>query len=188
MKKVLALFILLAIAFAGCKSSIEVFEEGTTVVTRKFGPSDLEKLGGRLMQRLKESKLSWLSGKPRVAILDFRNKTDKPGLNKQPFFDEIETAMFSMNKFDLIDYQETKKLLDEAGYQQSDVFDNNTAVAMGKAVRVRYVMWGDVSVSSDIGADNRMIKQYRLSLKITDVETHKIAYRDTEKALLKAVD
>jgi hypothetical protein len=183
----MAIALLLAACFAGCSSSIEVYDEGTEIVTRKFGPSDLEKLGGRLMERLKTSTLEWTQGMPKVAIADFRNNTDKPGLNKQSFFDVIETEMFRMNKFDLIDHQNTKALLNEAGYQRHDAFDNSQAVEMGKALRAHYVMWGDISLSSDIDAKNRAVKRYRLSLKVTSVETHQIVYRDTEAALLKAV-
>jgi len=151
------------------------------VVTQEFGPSDLKTLGRKLVERLSDNDLPWMQNMPTLAILDFRNKTDKPDLNKQPFFDEIETAMFYMNKFDLIDYQETQRLLKQVGYQQSDAFDFQTAVKMGEAVRARYVMWGDVSV-----ADHRVKdawKWYSLSLNVTDVESHRIIYRDKEMAL-----
>ncbi len=175
----------LVIAIAACSPRIQKIDG--EVLTAKFGPQDLANLGGKLMERLQSSDRDWMKGKPRVAISDFRNKTDKPGLNKQPFFDVIETAMWRMDKFDLIDHQETKELIREAGFQQSDMFDNNMAVQLGKAIRARYIMWGDISYGSDVDAGGRLIKQYRLSFKVTDVETHRIVYRDTEAASMKAV-
>jgi hypothetical protein len=139
------------------------------------------------MERLRNSYESWMRDRPTLAIADFRNKTDKPGLNKQPFFDEMETALFRMDRFDLIDHRETERLLREAGYQQSDLFDETEAVKMGKAVRARYILWGDVSVDHDATGAGDMVKQYRLSLKITDVETHRIVYRDVARAKRKIV-
>jgi hypothetical protein len=188
MNKGLLILIVLVLGLVGCKSNeIEVYDEGTEIVTRKFGPSDLEKLGGRLMEKLEASEEEWMADMPRLAIVDIRNDTDKPGLNKQPFFDVIETAMFRMKKFDLIDYQNTKMLLEEQGYQRFDAFDNSKAVELGKALRAAYVMWGDVSVSSDVGEGGRAIKRYRLSLRVTEVETHRIVYRDYEAAQLRGV-
>ena len=109
MNKGLLILIVLVLGLVGCKSNeIEVYEEGTEITTRKFGPSDLEKLGTKLMEKLDASDEEWIADTPRLAIIDFRNDTDMPGLNKQPFFDVVETAMFRMKKFDLIDYQNTK--------------------------------------------------------------------------------
>ncbi len=189
MKKGIVFFLAVTISlgFVGCKGTIEEFDEGTRIVTRKFGPSDLEELGTRLMTKLDKCRLEWTKNTPRLAIIDFKNDTDKPGLNKQPFFDVIETAMFEMGRFDLIDYENSQMLLKEAGYSRFDAFDNSKAVELGKALRAQYVMWGDISVASDIGGDNRTIKQYRLSMKVTDVETHRIVYKATEAAKLKAV-
>ena len=187
MRRGLLIAVVAALFFAGCSSTIEEYDEGTRVVTRKFGPSDLEELGRKLMTKLEKCNLPWTKNMPRVAIIDFKNATDKPGLNKQPFYDVIETAMFEMNKFDLIDYENAKALLKEAGYQHFDAFDSSKAAELGKALRAQYVMWGDISVASDIDADGRTVKQYRLSMKITDVETHRIVYRASEAARLKAV-
>ncbi len=177
----------MAFVLLGCSSTIEEFDEGEKVLTRKFGPSDLENLGNDLMQRLSASRGDWMRGMPRLAIVDFRNTTDMPGMSKTPFFSAIETSLFQMNKFDLIDYENAKYLLKEAGYQRFDAFNNETAVKLGQALRARYVMWGDISVSKDVGAEGRAIKQYNFALKVTDVETHRIVYRDNAKARIKAV-
>ena len=171
MTGILLLALLLAPVFTGCSNTIEVYDEGTVIVTRKFGPSDLEKLGDRLMERLKNENLDWMQGNPKLAIVDFRNNTDMPGLNKQPFFDKIETEIFRMGMFDLIDYENTKMLLDEAGYQRFDAFNEAEAVKMGEALRAHIVLWGDISLASDVDAEGRAVKQYRLSLKVTSVET-----------------
>lgn len=187
MKKGIVFVLFLALGFAGCESTIEEYDEGTRIVTRKFGPSDLEDLGSRLMTKLAKCKLPWTQNMPRVAIIDFRNDTDKPGLNKQPFFDVIETAMFEMGRFDMIDYENSQMLLKEAGYSRFDAYDNSKAVELGKALRAKFVMWGDISVASDIDGDGRTVKQYRLSMKVTEVETHRIVYKATEAAKLKAV-
>jgi hypothetical protein len=187
MRKGLVLLTLLVVGFVGCTATIEEFDEGTRIATRKFGPSDLVDLGGRVVVKLDKCTLPWTQNMPRLAIIDFRNATDMPGLNKQPFFDVIETGMFDMNKFDLLDYENSKMLLKEAGYQQFNAFDNSKAVELGKALRAKYVMWGDISVASDIGGDGRAIKQYRLSVKITDVATQRIVYKISEAAKLKAV-
>jgi len=186
-KGLLIVFCLTTLFLGCCGKTITVYDEGTEIATRKFGPSDLEKLGKGLMDKLRNCNDEWTRGMPRVAIIDFRNDTDKPGLNKQPFFDVIETGMFDMRKFDLIDYENSKMLLEEAGYQRMDAFDNNQAVELGKALRARYVTWGDISLSSDVDAEGRALKRYRLSLKVTDVETHRIVFRATEAAQLKAV-
>ena len=73
-------------------------------------------------------------------------------------------------------------------YQQAVVFDYAEDDKMGKAVLVRYIMWGDVSLSADVGGGGQTVKQYLLALKITDVESHRIVYRDVESARLKSVD
>jgi len=187
MKKGIVLFLLLTLGLIGCQSAIEEYDDGTRIVTRKFGPSDLEDLGSRLMAKVAKCKLPWTQNTPRLAIIDFRNETDKPGLSKQPFFDVIETAMFEMGKFDLIDYENAQMLLKEAGFSRFDAYDNNKAVELGKALRAQFVMWGDISVASGIDGDNRTIKQYRLSMKVTDVATHRIVYKASEAAKLKAV-
>lgn len=187
MKKGIALFLLLALGLTGCQATIEEYDDGTRIVTRKFGPSDLEDLGSGLMAKVAKCKLPWTQNTPRLAIIDFRNETDMPGLNKQPFFDVIETAMFEMGKFDLIDYENAQVLLKEAGFKTNDLYDNDKVVAAGEAMRAQFVMWGDISVTSDIGADNSTVKQYRLSMKVTDVATHRIVYKASEAAKLKAV-
>lgn len=187
MKKGTIVLLAFALIFTACKSTIEEFDEDERVLTRKFGPDDLRMLSAKLMTELDAFRGDWMRGSPTLAIADFRNNTDQPGLEKQVFFDQIETDLFKMNKFDLMDHQETQALLKEAGYHLSDQFDNSHAIEVGKAIRARYIMWGDISLSSDIGADGSAIKQYRLSLKVTDVETHRIVYRDTATAKVKAV-
>ena len=185
MNKSTFVILIFALMFAACKSTITEYDE--RVLTRKFGPDDLRMLSARLMESLDGFHGDWMRGAPTLAVADFRNNTDQPGLEKQVFFDEIETALFRMNRFDLIDHQETQSLLKEAGYHLSDQFDNSHAIEVGKAIRARYIMWGDIGLSADIGGDGSQIKQYRLSLKVTDVETHRIVYRDTATAKVKGV-
>lgn len=187
MKTGTVLFILLPLVLFGC-NSIEEFDDDERVVTRKFGPSDLKELGSELMDRLEASKEDWMKDKPRLAIADFRNKTDKPGLNKQPFFDVIETALFRMKRFKLIDHQETRQLIEEVRFQGSDHYNSETAARMGRAIGAKFIMWGDISSIVDTDGSGRQIKQYRLSLKVTCVETHDIVYRDFADAKMKAVD
>ena len=173
--------------WVGCSSTIEEYDSDQRVLTRKFGPQDLKDLGGKLMDKLEKRNDDWMENRPTIALADIRNNTDRPGLNKQPFFDEIETSLFDMNKFDLIDHRESMKLLEEAAFGQSDQFDASQAVKLGKALRAHFIMWGDVSVLDDVGADGAAIKEYRLSLTITEVETQKMVYRATETAKVRAV-
>lgn len=170
-----------------CTPAIREIDDDERVLTRKFGPDDLQELARELMRKLELSAFAMTPGQPRVAVAEIRNHTDQPGLNKQPIFDVIESSISRMGRFVLIDHRETQKLMEEAGYQQTDLFDSGEAVKLGRAVRARFLIWGDVSLQSDIMEDASVLKQYRLSLKITDVETHRVVFRETATTRKKAV-
>ncbi|MEW6744717.1 MAG: hypothetical protein AB1486_18345 [Planctomycetota bacterium] len=178
-------FLVLSLGVAGCKSA--GIEEVDSALTTKFGPTDLAKLGGELMDRIGKATEPWMEGKPTLAIADFRNTTDQPGLNKAPFYNKVETELFRMKRFDLKDHQTTEQLLKEAGFQQSSVFSDEQAAQMGKAARAHFLMWGDISLIESTDAEGALVKQYSLALKVTDVETHSIVYRDVAEQKIKVV-
>jgi hypothetical protein len=153
----------------------------------KFGPQDLADLGGRLMDRLRNREIAWGPKRPTLALADIRNTTDQPGLNKEPFFDLIETDLSDMNRFDLKDHRDTRALLEEAGIQNSIAFRDEHAVRMGRAVRARFLLWGGVSLLATPASGGEILKQYSLSLKVTDVETHSIVYRDVATTEIRTV-
>ncbi len=182
-----ALFILLSLVLFGC-NSIHEYDEDDRVTTRKIGPTDLKELGEQLNEDLRASDKPWMEGRPTLAIAEFRNITDKPGLNKQPFIDVIQDALYEMDRFDLIEYQRTKELIEEKGIQDSDHYDKKSAARMGKAIGAKYIMWGDISSMVDTGGRGRQIKQYSLTIRIVSVELHRIVYYKTVKTKIKAVD
>ena len=52
------------------------------------------------MEKLDQRNDEWMASRPTIALADIRNNTDRPGLNKQPFFDEIEiTNSFAGQSF-----------------------------------------------------------------------------------------
>jgi len=83
--------------------------------------------------------------------------------------------------------RKTKELLDESKLHLSPQFDNRAAIEVGQVLRAHYILWGDVSSSIDVGADYEEVKQYRLSINITDVETHEIVFHATATASVKSV-
>jgi len=103
----LAVGLIFVVFLTSCTSAIVVHDRSEVVVTRKFGPSDLTSLAAKLMKELDNCHDDWTKSKPTLAIADIYNDTDKPGLNKQPIFDEFGSAIYKMKKFNLINHRKT---------------------------------------------------------------------------------
>src|SRR3954470_15613305 len=88
------------------------------------------------------------SEKPRIAVLEFKNKADNQWWyhgGAQAAQDVFVTELFKSGKFRVVDREQLDAMMQEKGLTQSGDIDPKTAIKLGKILGVNYLLTGAVT-------------------------------------------
>ena len=106
-----------------------------------------------------------------VAVVEFKSR-EVPKETVLELYTNYLDSINSAGKFKVISPKIVNKYLKDKGLTPSDIFDKDNAIALGRSLRARKVITGNV---------NKYGKKYFLTVNITDIKTY-----DTITSTLKA--
>ena len=100
--------------------------------------------------------LSAAGDKPRIAVLEFRNKADNQWWGHggaEAAQDVFVTELVKSGKFTVVDRERLDAMMQEKGLQQSGDIDPKTAIKLGKILGLNYLLTGAVTEygNTDVG-------------------------------------
>ena len=101
-----------------------------------------------LVPALSSAAGSGASGKPRIAVLEFKNKADNQWWyhgGAQAAQDVFVTELFKSGKFRVVDREQLDAIMQEKGLTLSGDIDPKTAMKIGKLLGVNYLLTGAVT-------------------------------------------
>lgn len=102
--------------------------------------------------------------KPSIAVLDFEGRNVKEW-EAATLTDRFTYELMKTNKFDVMERNKMKVILEEQDFQKSDCIDQECAIEAGQLVAVQKIVTGTVAKLGEI---------YSLNVKMLDVRTGKI--------------
>jgi curli biogenesis system outer membrane secretion channel CsgG len=95
-------------------------------------------------------------GKPRIAVLEFKNKADNQWWGHggaEAAQDVFVTELVKSGKFTVVDRERLDAMMQEKGLQQSGDIDPKTAIKLGKILGLNYLLTGAVTEygNTDVG-------------------------------------
>lgn len=100
--------------------------------------------------------LSSAGDKPRIAVLEFKNKADNQWWGHggaEAAQDVFVTELVKSGKFTVVDRERLDAMMQEKGLQQSGDIDPKTAIKLGKILGLNYLLTGAVTEygNTDVG-------------------------------------
>ena len=143
--------------------------------------------------------LAWSSDKPRIAVLEFKNKADNQWWyhgGAEAAQDVFVTELVKSGKFRVVEREQLAQLMREKNLSLSGDVDAKTAVQAGKLLGVQYFLTGSVTEygTTDAGASARSVRGLpsfsvkkrtftaAMNARIIDVETGDIVWADEASA------
>ena len=113
-----------------------------------------------------------------IAIFPIKNETtEHVGPQLQALLSKFETTLVNDRKLDVIDHERQAALIRELKIQQSDLYDKERAVEVGRRLGVDYFVTGKVYDSAERTSDVRRV-QYFLFMQVISVETGRIEWQE----------
>lgn len=139
------------------------------------------------------------SNKPRIAVLEFKNKADNQWWyhgGAEAAQDVFVTELVKSGKFRVVEREQLEALMKEKNLSLSGDIDTKTAVRVGKLLGVNYLLTGAVTEygSEDKGANTPGFRGLpgvsvgkktfvaALNARLIDTETGEIAWADEARA------
>jgi len=181
MKKLTIIAMLLAMALIqGCSSfkaqrvgGAESDEKGLEI-TDKWLLGDTERVVSDTLEKMNNHKgykqfVRKLGKVPTVFVGEVKNLTSEAYFPIDDINDEFLNELSSSGDFILIDAAAREAVLKEITYQQDGMVDPDTAKKVGKQVGADLMIFGNVYMKPET-RDGKTIKQYRVNIRMTDVE------------------
>ena len=142
---------------------------------------------------------AWASDKPRIAVLEFKNKADNQYWwhgGAEAMQDVFVTELVKSGKFRVMDREALAAIMREKNLALSGDIDPSTAVQAGKLIGVKYLLTGSVTEYGldDAGASGRSIGGLpsfsvkkrtftaAANARLIDAETGEIVWADEARA------
>ncbi|MFY9824425.1 MAG: CsgG/HfaB family protein [Thermoanaerobaculia bacterium] len=135
------------------------------------------------------SKGGAASGKPRIAVLEFKNKADNQWWyhgGATAAQDVFVTELVKSGKFTVVEREQLDAMMKEKGLQQSGDIDPKTAIKLGKILGLNYLLTGAVTeygttdVSGGGGGVSAGKRKFvaALNARLINTSTGEIAWAD----------
>ncbi len=133
----------------------------------------------------------YLGNKQRIAVLSITNKAGEEGENipMAALEDMLTSALFSSNRFNLVERNEMDAILKEQKLSRGGEFTNETAAKVGQLLGVRFIVIGSINEWSPqkktqgvFGVGGRNLAETAITVKLIDVQTGEILRAITERA------
>lgn len=176
---------LLLIALAGCGKSIEMARVDPTTDTQyntKWSHRDNQLAADKLVESLLAAP--WIAefnalhpGERPVVIVDEVTNATAEHIDVQALTDMIQTKLVKSQRVRFLNKESRDAILEEYKYQSSGAVDPSRAVRTGRQEGAMYILTGDLS-SIESALDNKKIVTYKVTLKLTDLESAIIEWTD----------
>lgn len=184
MNKLIRFFILGIITL----SIISCAESGTKVnysdpgavetVNTRFGSTDLHLIAEKMVNSLIASPV--LDGRPIIFVDDIRNKTLEH-IDTKSISDKIRTILLKNGRAKITarsDISDT--IMEEQGFQSSDMADPKTIVKMGKLAGAKFILYGEIT-SIVKRANAKTDVWYKITLNLSNVQDGLIEWADDQE-------
>ncbi len=173
---------------AGCASKKVEYGDASAVETTTvdFGSTDLHMIAAKMV----DSLLSFppiveltKKSRPVVFVDRIKNKTTEH-IDTEAITDTISTRLLRSGKFRFVDMSKVETVRKQLKFQnESGMVDPSKAVAFGRQVGARYMLYGNMSSIVKRSKDVKDV-YYKFTLKLMDLETGLIEWQD-EKEIRK---
>ena len=154
-------------------------------ITDKWVAKDTERVVSEIVEDIKNHKgfqryLSRLGRPPRLFIGKIKNMTSEAYFPINDLNDELLNELSATGEFLLVDEKAREKILEEITYQNDGMVDPGTAKQVGKQTGADLMIFGNVFMRPH-SREGRTIKQYRVNVRMTDIERGLEVMRTREK-------
>lgn len=167
---------------AGCKEETTYRDPDSTDVSKDWSSTDIKNASGDLGKKLaefieKDRDIAAAPAKPVILCLDIKKETDHH-LDTEIIMSQIETAILRTGKVRFSSGKDRPELAKQYAYMASGNVDPKTQKAPGKQVGVDYILVGEIrNVRSRLN-DGSTVNYYYLALRMTDMTTDLICWKD----------
>jgi uncharacterized protein (TIGR02722 family) len=191
MKSLLYLGVLACAAAAfllvGCNGEETTYRDpDSTDVSKDWSSTDIKNTSGELGRKLAEwiekdvviASFYQVNGrKPAILCLDIKKETDEH-LDTEIIISQIETAILKTGKVDFVSRKDRPELVKEYQYMAGGAVDPKTQKAPGKQTGQDYILIGEIrNVRSRLN-DKSTVNYYYIALRLTNMTTNTIAWKD----------
>jgi uncharacterized protein (TIGR02722 family) len=174
-----------ALAAAGCAKPVTRYGDarGVETVTNTFGSTDLQMIAESMTRSLLDSPLVTNGNRPIVTVQEVKNKTSEY-IDTRAITDSIRTELQKSGKVRFaVDAAAMQQQVEELQRQQSELYEKDQAVEMGKMVGAQYRMEGNIT---SIVKQGETVKDvyYKMNLQLFNIRTGLLEWTD-EKEIRK---
>lgn len=166
--------------FASCSSyvasrdSAKVSDELSMKITDKWVAEDTRQAVKAILLQMKSHK-RWQkyllkNRNPKLFIAEVQNYTSDAYFPIHDMNDEILYELSATGKYRLVDVSARDRILEEITYQNDGMVDPSQAKKIGKQTGADLMVFGSVSMIP-YKRDDKVLRQYSLNIRITDIET-----------------
>jgi penicillin-binding protein activator len=183
----LALLPLLAAALilGGCaKEKVRYGDaKGVETVTNQFGSTDLQMIAESMTRSLLNSELVANGNRPIVTVQEVKNKTSEY-IDTRAITDSIRTELQKSGKIRFaVDAAAMQQQVDELRRQQSELYEKDQAVQVGRMVGAAYRIEGNITSIVKQAEDAKDV-YYKFNLQLWNIQNGLMEWGD-EKEIRK---
>jgi uncharacterized protein (TIGR02722 family) len=183
----LALLPLLAAALVlgGCaKEKVRYGDaKGVETVTNQFGSTDLQMIAESMTRSLLNSELVANGNRPVVTVQEVKNKTSEY-IDTRAITDSIRTELQKSGRVRFaVDAAAMQQQVDELRRQQSELYEKDKAVQVGRMVGAAYRIEGNIASIVKQGEDVKDV-YYKFNLQLWNIQNGLMEWGD-EKEIRK---
>lgn len=191
MKRVLDLRVVLlpmlvgALLVAGCAKEKVRYGDAKSVetVTNQFGSSDLQMIAESMTRSFLQSDIVANGGRPIVTVQEVKNKTSEY-IDTRAITDSIRTELQkSVRVRFAVDAAAMQQQVDELKRQQSELYEKDKAVEVGKMVGAAYRIEGNITSIVKQAEDVKDV-YYKFNLQLWNIQNGLMEWGD-EKEIRK---
>ena len=174
-----------ALLIGGCaKEKVRYGDpKGVETVTNQFGSTDLQMIAETMTRSLLNSGVVADGNRPVVTVQEVKNKTSEY-IDTRSITDSIRTELQKSGRVRFaVDAAAMQQQVDELRRQQSELYDKEKAVKMGKMVGAPYRLEGNITSIVKQAEDVKDV-YYKFNLQLWNVESGLMEWGD-EKEIRK---
>ncbi|MCD6311341.1 MAG: penicillin-binding protein activator LpoB [Elusimicrobia bacterium] len=168
--------VLCAALLTSCAGTSYITPDTVTKYDSKFSDTDLKMMSSYMAESLKNSDVIRSGEKKVLGILHIKNKTSEH-INSDGIADKLMVNLLKTGKVKFANRENLKELIEEQRLSAMGVVDESKAKEIGKLFGIDYFLSGFIE-SIEKKTSRSELTYYRLSLKLTDVETGEIVWAD----------
>ncbi len=160
-------------------------DEKAMDITDNWVSKDTEIAIQKVLKRISSHRgfKNWLKrhrGTPSLFVAEVQNLTSEAYFPINDLNDEFLNELSGTGDFVLVDADARENLLKEITYQNDGMVDPKTAKTVGKQVGADLMIFGNVYMKPET-RDGKTIKEYRVNIRMTDVEKGVEVFRSRAK-------